>query len=81
MAGVRSAPSHAVLAGAVVAAAALFAGCASKGITPVHTAFNKGVYFQSTGDTDAAIAEYRSALRENPDDYRARFNLAVAIEH
>ena len=54
-------------------------GCRG-GVTPIRTAFNRGVAQQSRGDLDAAIAEYRLALDEEPEDYRARFNLAVALE-
>lgn len=50
------------------------------GITPVRTPFNKGVYHYSAGNYDEAIAEYHLALDENPDDHRARFNLAMAYE-
>lgn len=56
-------------------------GCGSgRGITPIRTPFNKGVYHQSRGDLEAAVAEYRRALRENPDDVPARFNLATALD-
>jgi tetratricopeptide (TPR) repeat protein len=50
------------------------------GITPVRTHFNIGVHHATAGRTDAAIHEYRLALRENPTDHRARFNLALALE-
>lgn len=50
------------------------------GITPIRTAFNRGVYHQSRGDLDAALAEYRLALEEDARDHRARFNLAVTLE-
>jgi tetratricopeptide (TPR) repeat protein len=62
--------------------AALLAGVAAcgsgPGVTPIHTAFNRGVYHHSHGELDAAIAAYREALADDPDDVRARFNLAAA---
>ena len=51
-----------------------------RGITPIQTSFNKGVYHYSGGSYDEAIAEFKEALDENPQDYRSRFNLAVALE-
>lgn len=83
MAGARAVTLRLFGAGAAALVAAVFlASCGGgKGITPVRTAFNRGVYLQSSGDDDGAITEYRQALRENPDDYRARFNLAVTLEH
>ena len=50
------------------------------GLTPIRTAFNKGVYQHSQGNYEAAIAEYREALEEDETDHRARFNLAMALE-
>ena len=50
------------------------------GVTPIRTAFNKGVYQHSQGNHEAAIAEYREALEEDETDHRARFNLAMALE-
>lgn len=50
------------------------------GITPVRTAFNRGVYLATRGDLDGAIAEYEEALADDPSDQRARFNLALAAE-
>ena len=50
------------------------------GITPIQTAFNRGVYHYSAGEYEAAIAEYRDALMENDADTRSRFNLAVTLE-
>ena len=55
-------------------------GFGGGGVSPVRTAFNKGVYHYSHGDFDEAIAEYRLALEENEGDVYARFNLAVALE-
>lgn len=50
------------------------------GITPIQTAYNKGAYQYSAGNYDAAITEYEDALREDPEDVRARFNLGLALE-
>ena len=66
--------------GLLLVASAHAAACGGGGITPIRTPFNRGVYLYSTGDYDQAIAEYRQALEEEPADYRARFNLAVALE-
>jgi tetratricopeptide (TPR) repeat protein len=55
-------------------------GCLKRGVTPIQTSFNKGVYHYSKGDYQAAIGDYRMALEEDPGDYRARFNLAEALE-
>lgn len=58
---------------------AVVAACGTgPGITPIHTAFNRGVYHHSRGELDAAIAAYREALADDPDDVRSRFNLAAA---
>ena len=66
------------LSGCLAAAA----GCGLGGgsYTPVRTAFNRGVHLASAGEFEAALAEYRDALREDPEDYRARFNLASTME-
>ncbi len=58
---------------------AALAGC-NRGITPIRTAFNKGVYHYSKGNYDEAIAEYREAIETDAGDHRARFNLAVTLE-
>ena len=57
-------------------AALAMAGCFHRGVTPIKTHFNKGVYHYAKGDYRAAIGEYRMALEEDPGDDRARFNLA-----
>ena len=58
----------------------VLAACVHRGVTPIRSHFNKGVYHYSEGDYDAAISEYRLALEEDPGDYRARFNLAETLE-
>ncbi len=58
----------------------LTAACFKRGVTPIRTHFNKGVYHYSKGDFDSAASEFRMALEENAADRRARFNLAEALE-
>lgn len=66
---------------AFAAALALAAACGSgRGITPIFTPFDKGVYFHEHGDLGAAVAQYRAALLEDERDVRARFNLASALD-
>jgi tetratricopeptide (TPR) repeat protein len=55
-------------------------GCFHRGVTPIHTHFNKGVYHYARGDVSRAIGEYRMAVEEDPGDWQARFNLAEALE-
>ncbi len=56
------------------------AGCFKRGVTPIRTHFNQGVYHYSNGDYQAAITEYRLAIEEDAADHRAQFNLAEALE-
>ncbi len=49
-------------------------------ITPVQTAYNRGVAFYTAGDYHRAIHEFREAIRNDPDDIRARFNLALSMD-
>lgn len=67
---------------ACLAVCVALAGClgGGKGLTPVRTPFNKGVYLQGVGDLEGARAEYLEALEEDPRDHRARFNLALVHE-
>ncbi|NJL26640.1 MAG: hypothetical protein HC897_01570, partial [Thermoanaerobaculia bacterium] len=58
----------------------LLCACVHRGVTPIRSHFNKAVYLYSRGELEAAISEYRLALDEEPDDYRASFNLAEAQE-
>ena len=62
-----------------LAVAALAIG-ACGGVTPIRTAFNRGVYQSSQANPDGAVREYRLAVEEDPSDVRARFNLACALE-
>ena len=65
----------------ILCLAALFAtACGHRGVTPIRSHFNQGVYHYSKGAYDAAISEYRLALEEDAGDWRARFNLAEALE-
>jgi tetratricopeptide (TPR) repeat protein len=59
---------------------AFFLAACGGGVTPIQTAYNKGVYLASAGELTAAIAEYREALLEDPHDLRAMFNLAATLE-
>ena len=63
-----------------LAAALVLVLGACGGVSPIRTAFNRGVYQSSQGNPDGAVREYRLALEENPADFRARFNLACALE-
>ncbi len=56
------------------------AGCLKRGVTPIRTHFNRGVYHYSHGDYQTAISEYRLAVEEHAGDHRALFNLAEALE-
>jgi tetratricopeptide (TPR) repeat protein len=69
---------RAAAAAATALSVALLAGCG--GVTPIRTSFNKGVYQSSQGNHAGAVREYRAALEEEPADFRARFNLAAALE-
>ncbi len=55
-------------------------GCLKRGVTPIRTHFNQGVYHYAHGDYEIAISEYRLALEEDAGDHRAHFNLAEALE-
>ena len=55
-------------------------GLGGGGITPVRTAFNKGVYHYSRGEYEQAVSWYRTAVEEEADDHRARFNLGLTLE-
>ncbi len=46
----------------------------------MRTAFNRGVYQLSKENYDQAISEFRTAVDENADDYRAWFNLGAAYQ-
>jgi protein O-GlcNAc transferase len=63
---------------AVWPALLLLAACG--GVSPVRDPFNRGVALHSQGRYDEAIAEYRLALRDQPRDHQAAFNLAATLE-
>lgn len=46
----------------------------------MRTAFNRGAYHYAAGELVEAIAEYEAGVAVDPADWRARFNLAVALE-
>ncbi|MEM6392862.1 MAG: tetratricopeptide repeat protein [Planctomycetota bacterium] len=70
-----------LLAVAPVLSLLLLPACISEpGVTPIRSSFNQGVYHFQQGDYTAAASAYRQALRNDPDDTRARFNLAVVLE-
>ncbi len=77
-----SGPGLNALAVSSLAAALLLTStaCLKRGVTPIRTHFNQGVYQYSHGDYQTAISEFRLAVEENADDHRARFNLAEALE-
>ena len=57
----------------LVLASVLVSGCASSG------ALRLGDQAATTGDWDAAVAHFRTALQENPSDARARIGLERAM--
>ena len=42
--------------------------------------YKRGVGLQDKGDLEGAIAEYRTALRLNPNDVAAHYNLGVTLK-
>jgi tetratricopeptide (TPR) repeat protein len=55
----------------------LAAGCGT--YSPLDSHYNRGVEFYDQGRLADAIREYQLALEEDPENYRARYNLAVAL--
>ena len=45
------------------------------------TTFNTGNALYEAGDHEQAIEMYKQALRNNPDDYDAKYNLELALAH
>ncbi len=76
----RRSPAQSLLCCCLTLSLIVSAGCFKRGITPIRTHFNQGVYHYSNGDYQAAITEYRLAIEENAADHRAQFNLAEALE-
>jgi tetratricopeptide (TPR) repeat protein len=44
------------------------------------TYYDRGVALHKRGELDGAIAEYRTALRLDPNDVNARYNLGVVLQ-
>jgi tetratricopeptide (TPR) repeat protein len=44
------------------------------------TYYDRGVALHKRGELDGAIAEYRAALRLNPNDVDAHYNLQIALQ-
>ena len=59
--------------------AVLFFGCANVP-APIESHFNKGVEHYDSQEYAKAIEEYKLALRENPDNTFAMYNLAVVYQ-
>lgn len=73
---------HHAAAAAVIALAALAAGCASSDLTREQFAdeyFNLGTGFLESGDQERAIRYLERAVALQPDAADARFNLAAAL--
>ena len=47
--------------------------------SPLDSHYNRGVEFYDQGKLADAIREYELALEDNPENYRARYNLAVSL--
>lgn len=75
-------PAHRVLTIATVIICLSLTGCFSGGggVTPIQTAYNRGIAFYTAGQYDRAIYEFRQAIRNDPNDTRARFNLALSLD-
>ena len=62
-----------------VIVATLFFGCANVP-APIDSHFNKGVEHHDNQEMAKAIEEYKLALRQNPNDTFAMYNLAVVYQ-
>ena len=63
----------------VVLVTALFLGCANVP-APIEGNFNRGVEHYDNGQLAKAIEEYKLALRKNPNDTFAMYNLAIVYQ-
>ncbi len=63
----------------VVLVTALFFGCANVP-APIEGNFNRGVEHYDNGQLAKAIEEYKLALRKNPNDTFAMYNLAIVYQ-
>ncbi len=61
-----------------VACLGMLAGCV--GPSPVESHFNRGVALYDEGKLADSIDEYKLALRQDPNDTFAKYNLAVAYQ-
>jgi len=66
-----------IISGIIIAV--LFFGCANVP-APIESHFNKGVEHYDSQEYAKAIEEYKLALRENPDNTFAMYNLAVVYQ-
>jgi tetratricopeptide (TPR) repeat protein len=59
-------------------ALALLAACST--YSPLDSHYNRGVEFYDRGDRAEAIREYTLAIEDDPEHYRAHYNLAVCLQ-
>ena len=66
----------------IAMACLILTGCFSgqRGVTPIQTSYNRGIAFYTARDYERAIYEFRQSLRNDPNDVRARFNLALSLD-
>ena len=72
-------PSRALLLGAFLPLTVLFLGAGQKPREEVRAALDRGLAAYQRGELDAAIESFETALSAEPENVRARFNLARAL--
>lgn len=72
-------PSRAFLLGAFLPLTVLFLGAGQKPREEVRAALDRGLAAYQRGELDAAIESFETALSAEPENVRARFNLARAL--